>query len=120
MHPFLSVGMMLEVTSLPLSFIYLRWLRHFVSVQGTSVLAQTMQHISRKGQGRSQHEIDIEYTLAKCMKTIFNNPVCLATMTVNAYPSLTMPLVCRFRVAAPSSGCYTICIGAQQPVHPHS
>jgi hypothetical protein len=28
------------------------WFRHFVAIQGTSVLAQTLTHISRKGNSR--------------------------------------------------------------------
>jgi hypothetical protein len=29
------------------------WFRHFISLQGSSVLAQTLMHISRKGADRS-------------------------------------------------------------------
>ncbi|GAW01955.1 cytokinesis protein sepa (fh1 2 protein) [Lentinula edodes] len=49
------------------------WFHHFIEIQGTSVLAQTLNHISRKGSSRREHDIQLEYEVAKCLKHIFNN-----------------------------------------------
>ncbi|KAF8803585.1 hypothetical protein BYT27DRAFT_7225940 [Phlegmacium glaucopus] len=49
------------------------WFQHFISIQGTSVLAQTLQHISRKGSSRQETDINLEYEIVKCLRTILNN-----------------------------------------------
>ncbi|EGN96042.1 hypothetical protein SERLA73DRAFT_162010 [Serpula lacrymans var. lacrymans S7.3] len=50
------------------------WFHHFLSIHGTSVLAQALMHISRKGPNRRDADIQLEYEIVKCMKHIFNSP----------------------------------------------
>ncbi|RXW21019.1 hypothetical protein EST38_g4845 [Candolleomyces aberdarensis] len=50
----------------------LSWFQHFLSIQGTSVLAQTLMHTSRKGNARREHDISLEYEVVKCLKDILN------------------------------------------------
>ncbi|KAH7908026.1 armadillo-type protein [Hygrophoropsis aurantiaca] len=49
------------------------WLESFLDLHGTSVLANSLLHISRKGSRRSPSEIALENEIAKCLKVIFNN-----------------------------------------------
>ncbi|KAM6500747.1 Armadillo-type fold [Amanita muscaria] len=51
----------------------LGWLQTFVNLRGTSVLAQSLQHISRNGPSRRDYEAQLEYEIAKCLKQILNN-----------------------------------------------
>ncbi|KAJ8469007.1 hypothetical protein ONZ51_g9273 [Trametes cubensis] len=52
------------------------WFRHFVTMQGTSVLGQALQNISRKGVQRRKDDIELEYEIAKCLKQILNHQAC--------------------------------------------
>ncbi|KAF7359511.1 putative RhoA GTPase effector DIA/Diaphanous [Mycena sanguinolenta] len=52
----------------------LSWFRHFIAIRGTSVLAQTLNHLSRKGSSRREFDIQLEYEVVKCLKQILNNP----------------------------------------------
>ncbi|KAK7017567.1 putative RhoA GTPase effector DIA/Diaphanous [Favolaschia claudopus] len=53
----------------------LSWFRHFIAIRGTSVLAQTLNHISRKvARGYREADILLEYEVVKCLKQILNNP----------------------------------------------
>jgi hypothetical protein len=46
----------LPLKAFPLSAdALLRWFKHFISIRGTPVLAQTLMHISRKGVKRSAY-----------------------------------------------------------------
>ncbi|KAJ3511148.1 hypothetical protein NLJ89_g4273 [Agrocybe chaxingu] len=50
------------------------WFEQFIDLRGTSVLAQTLQHISRKGSSRHVREADtlLEYEIVKCLRHILN------------------------------------------------
>lgn len=48
------------------------WFKHFLAIQGTSVLAQTLMHISRKGNSRRDSDIGLEYEIVKCLRDILN------------------------------------------------
>ncbi|PPQ66836.1 hypothetical protein CVT26_009615, partial [Gymnopilus dilepis] len=50
-----------------------KWFQEFISLRGASVLAQTLQHISRKGPSRQETDIKLEYEVVKCLRSIFNN-----------------------------------------------
>ncbi|KAJ3529522.1 hypothetical protein NMY22_g8966 [Coprinellus aureogranulatus] len=50
----------------------LSWFKHFLAIQGTSVLAQTLMHISRKGNARRDSDISLEYEVVKCLRDILN------------------------------------------------
>ena len=88
-----------EMRSVSLSLSHMRhslssihsWLRHFVEIQGTSVLGQALQSISKKGVQRCAPILlvvpnsfdlaaggrtilsSIEYEVAKCLKQILNH-----------------------------------------------
>ncbi|KAG6853705.1 hypothetical protein C0991_002241 [Blastosporella zonata] len=62
------------------------WFRHFVGIQGTSVLAQTLMHNSRKNSARRENDILLEYEIAKCLRQIFNS-------SSAATAALTHPLI---------------------------
>ncbi|KAI0029325.1 armadillo-type protein [Vararia minispora EC-137] len=49
------------------------WFRQFIEIRGTPVLAQTLQHISRKGAQRYDTDNSLEYELVRCLKVIFNH-----------------------------------------------
>ncbi|KAI1788457.1 hypothetical protein LXA43DRAFT_1159295 [Ganoderma leucocontextum] len=49
------------------------WFRHFVDLQGTSVLGQALQNVSRKGVQRRKEDIEVENEVAKCLKQILNH-----------------------------------------------
>ncbi|TFY54779.1 hypothetical protein EVG20_g9572, partial [Dentipellis fragilis] len=48
------------------------WFRQFVAIQGTSVLAATLAHLSRKGSERRESDNQLEYEIVRCLKQIFN------------------------------------------------
>ncbi|KAJ3555998.1 hypothetical protein NM688_g2271 [Phlebia brevispora] len=50
------------------------WFKHFIELQGTSVLAQALSHISRKAMQRRKEDTDLEYEIAKILKFILNRP----------------------------------------------
>ncbi|KAJ7938156.1 armadillo-type protein [Mycena leptocephala] len=52
----------------------LSWFRRFIAIRGTSVLAQTLMHLSRKGASRREFDIYLGYEVVKCLKQILNNP----------------------------------------------
>ncbi|KAF8212513.1 hypothetical protein K438DRAFT_1663494 [Mycena galopus ATCC 62051] len=52
----------------------LSWFKHFIGIRGTSVLAQTLNHLSKKGGSRREFDIQLEYEVVKCLKQILNNP----------------------------------------------
>ena len=51
------------------------WFEHFIELQGTSVLGQTLAHISRKGGSRREADIQLEYKVVMGLKQILNIPV---------------------------------------------
>jgi cytokinesis protein len=56
----------------------LSWFQHFISIQGTSVLGQTLMHLSRKGQSRQENDILLEYEIVKNIRLILNIHVCVS------------------------------------------
>ncbi|KAH9830929.1 uncharacterized protein C8Q71DRAFT_716099 [Rhodofomes roseus] len=66
------------------------WFRDFISLQGTSVLAQTLLHISRKGPQRRKDDIDLEYEIAKCLKHILNQGFAIKDLT--GHPQIVMQM----------------------------
>ncbi|PPQ65095.1 hypothetical protein CVT24_003056, partial [Panaeolus cyanescens] len=63
------------------------WFAKFISTQGTLVLAQTLQNLSRKGSTRSNAEMTLEYEIAKCLRLITN----AASNYPDAFSHATMP-----------------------------
>jgi cytokinesis protein len=81
--------------------LFYSWYQKFLSLSGTLVLAQSLQHISRTGSSRSVHsqiqstseitvfgrrdaDIQLEYEIVKCLKQILNQKVNSVPILSNA------------------------------------
>ncbi|EJD02078.1 uncharacterized protein FOMMEDRAFT_87486 [Fomitiporia mediterranea MF3/22] len=62
------------------------WFRQFLAIQGTSVLANTLHNISRKGVNRRDTDFQLEYEVLKCLRRILN-------LEIGANETLEHPLI---------------------------
>ncbi|KAL5511448.1 hypothetical protein ACEPAH_4664 [Sanghuangporus vaninii] len=62
------------------------WFRQFLAIQGTSVLANTLNNISRKGLNRRETDLALEYEVLKCLRHILN-------VEVGANEALIHPMI---------------------------